>query len=52
MKNLKTNLTGLSIVGFITVYFFNLITTEQFLTATTFLTGLGFFFAKDHKKEE
>ncbi len=52
MKNWKTSITGVVIVVLIGIYFKNWVTTEQFLTATTFLTGVGFFFSKDSKKEE
>jgi len=51
MKNWKTNLTAIVIVFLIAIYFLNKITTEQFLTATTFLTALGLFASKDSKKE-
>ncbi len=48
MKNFKTNLVGIVIFVLLGFYFFNLITTEQFITATGFLIGIGFFAAKDH----
>jgi len=50
MKNWKTNLTAIVIVFLIAIYFLNKITTEQFLTATTFLTALGLFASKDSDK--
>ena len=50
MTNWKTNLTALVIVFLIAIYFLNKITTEQFLTETTFLTALGLFASKDSDK--
>lgn len=51
MKNWKTNLTALVILALLGFYFFNVVTTEQFLTATTFLISIGLFAAKDNKRE-
>ena len=51
MKNFKTNLAGLAVLLLLGLYFFNLITTEHFVTATAFLVTIGFFAAGDAKKE-
>lgn len=52
LNNWKTNLMGLVIIFLISIYLKNWITTEQFLTVTAFLTGIGFFFSKDSKKTD
>ena len=48
MKSWKTSLIGTVILILIVLYFFKLITTEQFVTVTGFLASLGFFASKDH----
>jgi len=50
LKNWKTTASGLLILAMLGVYLLNKITTEQFLTATTFLIGVGFISSKDGDK--
>lgn len=50
MKNWKTNLVGLVILVLLALYIFNVISTEQFITITGFLVGIGFFASKDFNK--
>jgi hypothetical protein len=46
-KNYKTTLPGAALVVCVIIYWCNIITTEQFVTGTAALTGLGLLGAKD-----
>lgn len=50
INNWKTTASGFLIFIILGVYLLNKITTEQFLTATTFLVGVGFIASKDGDK--
>ena len=47
LKNYKTTLPAIALVGCVIIYWCNVITTEQFITGTAALTGLGLLGAKD-----
>jgi len=50
IKNWKTTTSGVVIIALLAIYLLNKINTEQFLTATTFLIGVGFITSKDGDK--
>ncbi len=48
----KTTLIGLALIAAVIMYLFSKISTEQFLTVTTFLTGVGLVASKDWNKKD